>query len=216
MISYIQRKASNFTRQELLDLLDEVQKIVYSSNTATTRVAFNNNGMPPFLATIDGIYVYTCPDNCRRTKSIFAQTLTSYASIGYNSRYKEYIFRDRAYYEIPIRSTDATETANAMVTFGDNPGTTASTYYHLYYVRAINLISENVQLSLPVENHIELAHGVIALARMEKFGNSNEWEYWKNNTLNRIRYNLNQGAQGNISGTLTQREYRNYDRSNYN
>lgn len=203
IITRLQRRTSKYTRPELLDYLDEVVELVYSSNCRQLKVDYSNDGMPPYLATQAGIFTYDCPADCRRTIAVFTGRTNAYTT--------EYLFRDSLWANVNVSSRDATETQAATVTFRRDPGTTTSKYYHLYYIQHTPLDSEDIELSIPPGKvHTKIRRGVLALARSEKFGDDDAWKEWERRDLNDIRYELNLGARSEIRGTIDQIETRNF------
>jgi hypothetical protein len=210
LVVYIQRKASQYTPVEILSLLDQVQKVVLSKVTAQRTVIDETTGMPPYLATTDGVYTYNCPANCKRTSAIFSDSVPSY-SRQYDGDFKEYTYNKSQYIGMPIKSTDAQYGVLAKLTFvGLNPGTTTNKYFHLYSFKAPDITALTVNLSIPENHHLEIVDGVLARIKSEKFGDNSEWQYWTRRTMPDIVSELNSGAQPYLGSTLTQPEYRNY------
>lgn len=168
---------------------------------------FTNNGLPPFLATTAGQYIYNCPANCRRTDYVFAENVSSYDR---NSNVKFYprMFNQRSFYDVKVRQTDALEGTLATVTFGFDPGTSTDQFYHLYWVQIVSLDSEDIQLSLPPILHSYLILGVLAYIEAEKYGEVKRFEDWLHRNGNKMRWEMNRGDQGAFDETVTQPEYR--------
>jgi hypothetical protein len=178
-----------------------------------------NNGMPPFLATRNGVRTYQCPEDCRQTIAIFAQELTDYTinNIRWNARFSRYSYGQDVYRKVAVQSRDATTNSRATVTFNGNPGTTTQVYYHLYSLLPTEVRSELIEIQIPDGdgNHMEILEGVVYFARFFKYGNSNEWKEWKKTGLLRIKRNLSKGEQGLVQGTVSQPEYRTYHGRSY-
>jgi len=215
ILTYLQRKASQYTSEELLFLVDQIQKIVYSVVTAQTTVIDPATGMSPFLATTDGVFTYNCPANCLRTLSIFADSLSGYRSVNNNAPLSYYNYQGRQYRELRVKSTDAYRGQVATVTFIDNPGTYASRYYHDYKWKPIDITSPNIQMQIPEQFHLDIVDGVLSRIRDERFGDKGDWLYWKQNTMPGIVAELNKGAQLRLGYTPIRPEYQNYNNSPY-
>jgi hypothetical protein len=170
-------------------------------------VRFTNNGLPPFLATTAGQYIYNCPANCRRTERVFAEVVSTFDRNA-NVRFYPILFQQRAFYDVKVRQTDALEDTPATVTFGFDPGTTTTQFYHLYWVQIEELASEDIELSLPNWTHLHLIMGVLAYIQAEKYGDISRFEDWLHRNGNKIRYEMNRGDQGEYDETITQPEYR--------
>jgi hypothetical protein len=211
LVTYIQRKASGYTRPEILSILDQVQKVVMSKVTAQRTVIDETTGMPPYLATTDGVFTYNCPANCLRTAVVFAEDLPGYTRIQYGNTIATYRYDGTDYYTLNVKSTDAQYGVLAKLTFvGINPGTTTNKYYHLYSFKAPDITAETVNLSIPENHHLEIVDGVLARIRSEKFGDNSEWQFWIMRTMPTMVSELNSGAQPYLGATKTQPEYRNY------
>jgi len=195
ILSYLQKKASQYTQTELLFLLDQIQKIVYSVVTAQTTVINEATGMPPFLVTTEGVFTYNCPANCLRTLAIFADNLTGYRQINSDVPLGYYNYSGTRYRGMRVKSTDAYRGHVATVTFLDNPGTTSTRYYHEYKLKPIDIDSANIQMQIPEQFHLDIVDGVLARIRDERFGDKGDWFYWKQNTMPGIVAELNKGAQ---------------------
>lgn len=214
LVSYLQKRISGFSRPEILFMINEIQNLCYSNVTYQTEYIDPATGMPPYLATTDTIFQYTCPANCRQTVCIFTERpdgyfITSYNKTPTNLGLKEFTFKSKIYWELPLaQSIEANEVTNAIVVFRENPGTTTTAYYHLYTKRPTPLISENIQLIIPPRHHLSIAWGVIALVKDEKFGDNSSIEYWRRNRMPEIVASLNDGAQGGLRNTPSQPEQR--------
>jgi hypothetical protein len=216
LISYLQKKASQFTPAELLFLTDQVQKLVLSRPTAQRTVIDEATGMPPYLVTTNNRFTYDCPEDCLRTTAVFAQELRYYSRVAFDGVFRSYTFRGVDYRSLPIKSTDARYGVRATVTFvGFNPGDNTNRYFHEYLYRPPDLTSLNVQLTVPEKFAFDIADGVLARIRSEKFGDKSEWEYWKKNTLTEMWGEMSQGAQVYRGSTPIRPEYQSYHDAYY-
>ena len=216
MVSYIQRKASGYSREEILNLLSFVYNYVYSSDVMQqTEYVDPATGMPPFLATTAGQVTYDCPANCRETIAIFTKDIERYYPSNYNFRQTTYVYGNKKYYRILVKSFTASSGAIATLTFFDNPGTTTQTYYHLFSIQPINLTSEDIQLIMPEDQDLNLIDGVLARVRDEKFGDKTDWQHFKRFTKPEMQARFNDGAQGRLHETQTRREYQHYPNYGY-
>lgn len=191
----------------LLTVLDEIQTIVYSQNCLQTQ-KIESTGLPPFLATTDGVYEYNCPADCRQTAAIFSLSSTIRR---YDTRpvgpTRNYYFRNKGYALIGASSRDAYSGQVARVFFEANPGTTTDVYYHLYYIRPTTLSDVSVQLTIPEELHWLLRKAVIAMFTTEEYGESALDESTIERVARKIRNGLNRGYMSNVGQTPIQEEY---------
>lgn len=211
IITYLQRKASQYPAAELLFLLDQIHKLVLSRPTAMRTVIDEATGMPPYLVTENNIYTYECPANCLRTTAVFAQELQYYSRVAYDGVFKSYTFRGVDYRSLPIKSVDARYGVNARVTFvGFNPGNNPRRYFHEYLYKPPDITSQTTELQTPEKFALDIADGVLGRIRAEKFGDKSEWEYWKKTTLTEMWGELSQGAQIYLGLTPIRPEYKQY------
>ena len=215
IVSYLQKKASAFTPAELLQLLDQVQKIVYSKVTAQTEVIDEATGMPPFLATQDNIFTYDCPANCQRTLAIFAQNLQGYVLTNSDYGPQYYGWGGKRYANLMVKSTDAYYGQVATITFQNNPQTYANRYYHHYNLKPIDILSTNIQMQIPEQFHLDVVDGVLARIRNERYGDQSDWRMWVEKVVPTILHELNKGAQLHLGETRTRPEYQHYVRYPY-
>ena len=212
-ITLLQRRVPNYSRAEILATLSEIYEEVYSSNTSDTYYIDTSTGMPPYLATTNGIYTYNCPANCRETSRIFATEMPrTYSRTRPIGPRREYYFRDKGYYDIPISKTTPIRPDGtlATVTLYDNPGTTTAQYYHLYYVTVTPLTTEAVEMLLPEQTHRQLRRAVMASLRAEDYGETGSEEAVIKDAFRKIRGILNRGAQGYINKTPVPAELQTY------
>ncbi len=211
MVSYVQKKASQYTTAELLMLIDQIQKMIMCKVTAQREKIDESTGMPPYIATTDGVYKYDCPTDCLRTIAIFAEDIKGYSRQMYDSSIPCYTYRMATYFNLPIKSTDAQLGQLAKVVFvGWNPGTTTTKYYHHYQMTPPAITSQAVNLVIPEQHHFTIIDGVLARIRSERFGDSSEWNFWMKRTMLDVVSELNQGAQPYVGETPTRLEYRHY------
>jgi len=207
-VSRIKNAVGNYSRQQILDTMDELLQIIYSENTMSSIVIDPATGMPPYLITTAGTRHYTCPANCRETSSIFVERpIRQYSSSQSRAMYTEYIFRNARYYKVAITSTPALINTLATVTFIDDPGTTTDKYFHEYFRVYTALTDETIQIPLPEEVHWLLRKGVIHLLRGENYSSGMLDESVIDNIAKKIRNKLNKGDQARANTTPIQEEY---------
>lgn len=212
-VTFLQRRVPNYSRAEILATMSELYEEIYSQNTQDTLYIDTSTGMPPYIATTLGTYTYNCPANCRETAAIFATEMPrTYSRTRPIGPRREYYFRDKGYYDIPLSKTTPIRPDGtlATVTFYDNPGTTTDQYYHLYYVTVTPLTTESVEMLLPDQTHRELRRAVLASLKAEDYGETGEEEAVIKDALRKIRGVLNRGAQGRTNKTPVPTEYQSY------
>jgi len=203
----IQLGISEKTIPEILDALNEVQKIVYGQNCAQT-LKYTSEGLPPYLVTADGIYEYDCPADCRTTAAVLTlEDMTGYTRGRNPEPRSEYYFRGKQYMTVPATSVDATIDTVGTVRFRDNPGASTTKYYHAYYIKPTELSDISIQLTLPEETHYLLRQAVVAMLTMEGYGESQFDDQIIDRIAKKIRNKLNGGWQGGVRQTPYPTEY---------
>lgn len=209
-IDRIMERVPNASREAVREVLNEVQLIVYSQDCLQT-TKLSSNGMPPYLVTTDDVYEYACPADCRRTAMIFAAgTPKGYTRQRPVGPRKEYYFRNKGFYPLGHEQRDASIDAVARVFLTENPGTTTEQYYHLYYLKATPIDSEEIQLTLPEETHWLLRKAVVAMLTTEEYGESQFDSNVMEKIARKIRNSLNKGLQGNSGQTPIPEEYQDF------
>lgn len=206
-IDRIIERVPNMSRATILDVLNEIQLIVYSQDCQQTQKLLST-GEPPYIITQDEVYQYNCPVDCRRTEMIFTASFPATRSrirpIGPRI---EYYFRNKGYYQVAANSRDALPGQVATVTFSKNPGPTTDAYFHLYYVKATPITDETIQLTIPEELHWLVRKAVVAMFTTEEYGDSPMDEQVIEKVARKIRNQLNRGFQSNLGQTPVQEQY---------
>ena len=205
-VQRILARAPEQSPQTVLDVLNEIQLIVYSQDCIQTQ-KIEANGKPPYLVTQDKVFEYDAPDDCRRTASVF---LSNRNRAGYNNGpvgpMNIFYFQKTGYREVKVATRDATIDVPAKVYFERNPGATTDIFYHLYYIKAKPLTSIDVQLTVPEETHWMLRKAVISMLTGDSYGNSDQEEAMLKRVAREIRNSLNRGYQSGVGMTPIQPE----------
>ena len=212
-VSMIFNRVPQYSRAQILQVLDEVQQYVYSKPCSETLYYSGRTGMPPILRTRKGHYKYECPDTCRETASVFSQEYPRYydeSRKGMEQLKRTYYFQGTNYYRVPVISRQATQGANAIIKFPFDPGTTKDVYYHLFYLKPIPLATEDVQLLIPEDLHIHLRRAVLALLSTEDYGETGIDYQVLDKVAKEVRDQLNRGRQARASITRPQSEFMDY------
>jgi len=194
-ITMIKSACGAFSRAQILEVLNEVQMIVFNENTMRVEKIDTATGMPPYLATVQGTRHYSCPADCRETGAIFVlNPHTGYQPTQDKGGYAEYIWRTNRYYKVAAHQQSATIGQLATVTFVDDPGTTTDKYYHNYFIKHTNLTAETQQLIIPEEVHYILRDGVIQMLKGELYSSGMGKIGPIEQIAHRIRNKLNKGT----------------------
>jgi hypothetical protein len=207
-VDMIARRCSKETPEMILQILNEVQNIVYSQNCLqTTRIT--STGMPPTITTQRGVFEYDAPAECRVTSAIFTSSLPRIFNrqkpVGPR---REYYFRNKGYYLLSAETRYPTPNDPiGKIYFQEDPGDTTDQYYHLYHIRPAQLTSIDVQLTLPDEVHYLLREAVVSMITSDEYGKSNFDEAVFQKVAKKIRNSLNFGYFGNYGKTPLQEEF---------
>jgi hypothetical protein len=212
----IKNAVGNYSRQQILEVLNEISLITFSDNTMRVERIDPATGMPPLLTTVNNQRHYNQPADCRETAAIFVEDpQRQYTPLQEKALYTEYVWRGTRYYKVAVRSQAATIDQLATITFIDNPGATTDRYYNNYYIRHIPLTSETIQSAFPEEIHYLLRNGVIQMLKGESYsaglGDVDPIE----RLASRIRNKLNKGAQARVNRTPWPEECRYGDAPGY-
>jgi len=208
-ITKIRNAVKNYTRQQILDELNELQMIVFSENTMQVKRIDPATGMPPFIATTAGQREYDCPADCRETLAVFwEQPQNQYSPSKNRAMYTQYFFRNVAYYKIAVTSRNALIDTLATITFVDDPGTTTDKFFHEYSIKSPDLTSEEIQMAFPEEVHYLVRKAVIALLSSENYGATGFDDAIIQQISKACRRKMNKGAQARSQRTPWREEYR--------
>jgi hypothetical protein len=211
MVTWIKNRVGNYSRTEILSTISMFVDELLSDNTMQVIRINPATGMPPFLATTQGVRQYTCPADCRQTVAVFTERIGR----AYNDRpgstiATEYLHASKNFHKVAIRSTQADENNLATVTFIDDPETTTDRYYHQYYYRPVRLLTERQEIAIPAKVHRYIADGVIEIFKTENYGNTERSFQVIENIKRTVRNTMNRGANPRLDRTVWPEEYRDY------
>lgn len=202
------KEAVGYSRPQILDVLDELQIIVYSQRTEETLYIDPNTGYPPFLVTQDNVKHYDCPSNCWMTASIFSdEPIRRYRTTADHGESRTYYWQNKSYARIEITQTLKTQDQLATVTFRENPGDTTEKFYHSYWIQPTRLTDESIQLDLPEHVHYVMRKAAIAILQTENYGQTGFDDDIIEQASKKIRKELNRGARGRLGRTPVRQEY---------
>lgn len=197
-VDQIIRRFPKESPESILGVINEIQKLVCSQDSYQFE-KIESTGMPPFLATTDGIYEYDCPVDCRRTIAVFTLNRNSgYKSQKSSGLNSEFSLRNRNYTKVAISTRAKTPRSVGKIYFQDNPGTTTNKYYHAYYTVPQDLTDISMQLLIPDEAHYILREGVIAMLTSDEYGKGQLDEAIMQKTIKKIRAVLNKGEGATV------------------
>lgn len=166
LIKQIQRDAPQWSVEDIRELINEVQRYVYSNPTHQMRMYDTTTGYDPTLTTTSGTYEYT---------------INTDAGFPFNAQsvYRVYSTKGKPddYEEIEVIS--GTETTAAKVRFtGGDPGD--STFYVWCYRKPPEVSSATTQLTIPPQYHLTMVKmGVLGLIETSDSGVSRQWQQFE-------------------------------------
>lgn len=181
LITFIQKEAKDWSRSDILTLLNEVQRIVFSQKPNNHMRVINTSSEyeDPALTTTSGTYEYTI------------DTSNGYS---YDAAFITAVYTDSNGIEFPedVQLYAATPAEGAKIVFKENPGTT--TYYMRVYKLPSSISSEAVNLSIPHAYHLtHVVEGVLGYIEKAKSGESRRWEMFKERLLPEIVRGIDSG-----------------------
>jgi len=203
-VRMIQRRLPKESPEFIVQVLNEVQNYICSQDSYQLE-KITSTGLPPYIATTQGVYEYDCPADCRRTIAVFTQ---DYPRLFNRQRQvgpkREYYFRNKGYYKLNISTRDATEETVAKIYFQEDPGTTTNKYFHHYYVKPVDISDMSIQLTLPPHVHFMLRDAVVSLLTSDEYGKSGYDDQIFSKVTKKIRAELNKGEGGCVGFTPIQ------------
>lgn len=175
IVTLIKRQAPDWTRVEILDLVNDVVQIMLRKPTSLTRM-FTTDGTDPILTTVAGT---------RRYELAASSTCFNYANGAFfvsdvyksrNAKFANNVFAIPEDSYIPTTFIqNATGASAAIVTFVDDPGT--STFYVRAYAQPADITSETATMPIPVEWQMRaVVDGVIGMIERMEHGKSERWD----------------------------------------
>lgn len=164
LINELSRQAQNFEREDLLEYLDQANRRLFQVQATQNVILDPETGKLPFLATIDGTYVYDWPLNAWGIGNVLVRSSKMHYGEGgrVNMRYafgdcrmalKEELIRFGGHLYWPVKDLQTRASPSpatpCQIIFQSNPGTTTDAYHVLSYQRANELLSENIQHNIP-------------------------------------------------------------------
>ena len=223
LVTFLKNKV-NENRSTILEILDEVQRFVFSRPMFQAYYYDSTTGMPPYMATTDlkSYYEfpagsYTKPDGSPltvlRTIAILSwkYAAVTRANVPMQGRRKTYYLKNQFLYQIPCIQKDKLINTPANITFVNlNPGATTDTFYHLFSPEPTPLTSETIQISIPEHQHMRIRQAALMILREERYGDLTAWEYFEEKICPKICEAMNQGSQGKIGQTPLQMKDREF------
>jgi hypothetical protein len=187
LVSLIKRNHSQWSRTDILEFIDNIQKTVFGVPVSIMRYRDITTGLDKVLETVSGTLEYEL------SVSNFGadiQFIESVYPLDYDSTY----YNKYSANDISASVKNAIGTTNAKVLFSENPGD--SSFYIKCYKRPTALLSEAIDLGIP-ENLIipGLYKGVVGLLETTEHGESNAYDRFIKEYMVSMRAQMNDEGQ---------------------
>lgn len=161
IVSLVQKQYPDWSETMICEILNEIQRLVFTQNTTPHMRMYGTTGKDPILTTVAGTYEYNINTGSGFTYNAWRVTDVYSSSIDYP---KDVIKLDAD----PV-------TGCARVIFKEDPGTTS------YYVKAYKLppqiTSTTIQLSIPHGYHFShVFEGVCGVIEKFRSGKSERYD----------------------------------------
>lgn len=185
LITKIQRNAPDWSRTEILDIVNDVNRIMMSHELMINLVTDTSTGRDPVLTTSDGTYSYEISQaNGFPADGLYIVDI--YKDVQADPDYGIYQ-RSRNYND--IRFVRGASSVNAKIIFGFNPG--VNDYSVRYYKQPTEITSESISLDVPDEWHELVREGVIAQIQDMEHGKSDAWKRFQEGELPKYWNDMN-------------------------
>lgn len=164
----------------VLPVINEINRMMMGANIDHAVRISAATGRYPTLDTQDSVMQYDCPDDCRKVADVLVQANEQYNA--YNARFdyqRTQVWGLNFYSIRNITSRLKSLSANATVTFPDNPGDTTGYYYLKYWIEPTNIQSINQQVDVPPDWHWMLVDGVVARIQPKQYGKPDPFIAWR-------------------------------------
>jgi hypothetical protein len=175
LVSFIQRRAPDWSIAEIIDLINDAQNIILANNLNFNRAFDSSTGTYHKFTTVDGTYSYemnvaNCGADMQNIVSVFTADI------------------DTPYEDVVLKQSSGN--TMATVIFKTNPGV-ADFYIDAYY-RPSQITTAATQLTLPEKWHIRgVAELVTCLIEIAEHGKSDRYDMFMANIIPDIHYDLN-------------------------
>lgn len=168
LITLIQKQYPDVSRVIILELMNEIQKMIYTQNAVSSmKMIDSTTGKDPVLTTVDGTYSYDISvtagfeQNAWRVIDVYAEEISDPED---------------------VNLLDATPNDAAKVIFKDNPGN--GDYFIRAYRFPTEVSSESIQLTVPSAYHIShIFEGVCGFIEKLRSGKSERYDIFMKGLL---------------------------------
>lgn len=184
IITLLKRTFNDWSREDILSLVDEVQKMVFSQRpTNEMRIVDTTTGKDPILSTVAGTYSYDLteangmPSDFWRATSIYVLDPTE---------------------QTPALFFDGKSGVACKIVFKDDPGT--GSYYVKGYRYPTELTAETIQLEVPEAYHMTyIFEGVAGIIEQLRTGRSDRYINFETKLLPKLASKMSENSYDNYT-----------------
>jgi hypothetical protein len=199
LITLTQRKVHGYTRIQLTEFYDEIQKMVFSKPLELMHYVDSSTGLEPLLTTTAGVFEYEL------TEAVIGKDIQNISNV-----YPKSALTGHVYYGVDPTSKvvyantkqgTGINASKARIIFNEDPGD--QEWYVSCYRYPTPLTAETIQLEVPERFHLtHMMSGVIGLIETFEHGQSKTAQTFLNDLIGELQGYLS--SEGHNSVRLTQ------------
>jgi hypothetical protein len=193
LVTALKKEFPDWSRTEILDMINEVQKIVFTQRPTAQMRIYNNAlssstlGLDPTLNTTAGVYEYQINSStCTMSSGTRAWRVVS-------------VYKDDEEEQEEITTFDGSandDSLCAKVIFDSDPGTTTNTYHIRCYKYPTEITVESIRTIIPEQFHrSHLYEGVAGFIEKFRSGKSDRWDIFFKILLKEILQQMSEGRR---------------------
>ena len=196
LVSFLKREASDYSRELLYSLINEVQNIIFNRPIAEWRYLDPTTGKDPQFTTTAGTLSYQATFSVIpsiasgvtifRVEDVYTGSFNDDGI--YPSNYRHNYQDD--YKSIPITASLATAAIPASFIFSSDPG--AVNVNVRCFKGPVQITSEQIEMTIPMQWHLPIVYeGVMAIIERTQNGKGDRYINWYNNILPEFYWSMN-------------------------
>lgn len=220
-VTFIKNKfAHDWSRTNILDQLNIINHIMFDHDCDQAIFHTDNSDFPlPYLITTTGTIEYEVTDanlsqaitvngvstTCRAVRDIFLKRDYPY-DITHRNEYQREQFQysslnpwytlGEVFERVPARFIPRRGTTAAKVVFPEDPNTHSDRYFLEFWVNAVDLSSESVQMSVNTNEFFDVVlDGVVGLIELSEHGESKRYDRFMNVGCPKFWAKSNKGSE---------------------
>lgn len=188
IVSLVQKQYPDWSETMIREILNEIQRLVFTQNTTQHMRMYGTTGKDPILNTVAGTYEYN---------------INTGSGFTYNAWRVTDVYSSSIDYPTDVMKFDADPvTSCARIVFKEDPGT--SSYYVKAYKLPPQITSTSIQLSIPHAYHFtHVFEGICGFIEKFRSGKSERYDMFIKYLLPDMVYKIsNTSLTGDFKMTL--------------